>query len=179
MQVVFIYGPAASGKHTIGSLVAEELGIPLFHNHLTVDLALALFDFGTTPFRALRASIWSDAFRAAAEVGRSFVFTFHPEATVDPALVDGLIGTIEDAGGSVLLVELVCPRETVLERLDSESRHAFGKMTDRDLYEEIESRGGFEFAGLGEADLQVDTSRHTPSESMRIIVAEARARAGR
>ncbi len=40
----------------------------LFHNHLTVDLVAALFDFGSEPFVRLRESIWLDAFREAALV---------------------------------------------------------------------------------------------------------------
>jgi hypothetical protein len=63
--VVFIHGPAASGKHTIGNLVSEQLGVPLFHNHLTVDLVGTLFDFGTEAFIELRAEIWRSAFTAA------------------------------------------------------------------------------------------------------------------
>ena len=46
MFVVFLYGPPASGKHTIGKRLSALLNIPLFHNHLTVDLATTLFEFG-------------------------------------------------------------------------------------------------------------------------------------
>ena len=78
MYVVFIFGPAAAGKHTIGTKVAADLGIALFHNHLTVDLARHLFEFGSDGFRRLRADIWRSAFRESARADTSFVFTFHP-----------------------------------------------------------------------------------------------------
>ena len=47
MHVFFIFGPAAAGKYTIGKLVSESLALPLFHNHLTVDLVATLFEFGS------------------------------------------------------------------------------------------------------------------------------------
>ena len=57
MQVIFIHGPAASGKHTIGAELSRLTGLPLFHNHLAVDTALSLFAFGTPEFKNVRASI--------------------------------------------------------------------------------------------------------------------------
>lgn len=47
MRVVFIHGPAAAGKYTIANELSKISGIPLFHNHLTVDLAKTLHDFDT------------------------------------------------------------------------------------------------------------------------------------
>jgi hypothetical protein len=35
--LVYIYGPPASGKLTIAGRLSELTGIPLFHNHLTVN----------------------------------------------------------------------------------------------------------------------------------------------
>jgi hypothetical protein len=174
MLVVFIHGPAAAGKHTVGSLVAETLGIPLFHNHLTVDLVKTLFEFGSTPFRELRATIWRAAFEECARAGRSFVFTFHPEATVAPTLITELTGVITRAGGAMLFVELACSRATVLERLTNDSRRRFGKLTDRALYESIESQGGFEFEGMPEPDVLVDTDALEAAQAADVIVSVVR-----
>ncbi|QWP75393.1 hypothetical protein J5226_17435 [Lysobacter sp. K5869] len=173
MQVVFIHGPAASGKHTIGTRVAQTLGIPLFHNHLAVDAALALFDFGSPGFRAVRAAIWRAAFAEAAAAGRSFVFTFHPEASVDPALIEELAASVRARGGEVAFVELLCSPEAIAERLDQPSRHRFNKLTDRAVYEAIERAGGFAFPPLP-ALLRVDTQAHTPEESAALIAAAVR-----
>ncbi|MCB9136952.1 MAG: shikimate kinase [Caldilineaceae bacterium] len=171
MLVVFIYGPAASGKHTVGSLVADQLDIPLFHNHLTVDLVGTLFDFGTEPFRRLRANIWRASFRECAKADRSFVFAFHPEATVESDEIGDLIRIVEEAGGSLFFVELLCARSAVLARLANESRRRFGKLTDPALYATIEAAGGFEFHGLPEPDLQIDTEIANPEDAAAAIVA--------
>ncbi|WP_394538497.1 hypothetical protein PRJ39_22800 [Lysobacter enzymogenes] len=174
MRVVFIHGPVASGKHTIGALVAQALELPLFHNHLAVDAALALFEFGSPGFLRLRATIWRAAFAEAAAAGRSFVFTFHPEASVDPALVETLAATVRAHGGEVVFVELRCAPEVVVARLGQLSRHRFGKLTDPDLYRSIERAGGFAFAPLPAPLLCVDTDAQPPERSAQRIVAALR-----
>lgn len=178
MFVVFIHGPAAAGKHTIGKLVAERLEIPLFHNHLTVDLARSLFPFGSAPFRQLRADIWHVAFRECANAGQSFVFTFHPEATVARSTVEDLINAISRSGGSVIVVELLCARATLLDRLPNDSRQRFGKLTDPDLYETIEAEGGFEFDGLPDPDIQINTDLLDPEQAATVILQSIQKRVG-
>jgi len=98
MQLIFIHGPAACGKLTVATELAAITGLRLFHNHLTVDLVAALFEFGSEPFVRLRESIWLDAFREAGEADRSLVFTFHPEASVQPDLPARVVSTVT-AGG--------------------------------------------------------------------------------
>ena len=156
MRVIFIHGPAASGKHTIGSLLSARTGLPLFHNHLAVDLAKTLFEFGSEGFTQLRAKVWLAAFSEAATAGRSFIFTFHPEATVDPGLVDALVEIVQSLDGEVCFVELQARRVTVLRRLGNASRAKFDKLLDPELYQQIESNGGFDFPALPTPLLVID-----------------------
>src|SRR4051812_21637473 len=165
MKVIFIHGPAASGKHTIGSKLSGLTGLPLFHNHLAVDTALSLFEFGTPGFKNVRASIWRSVFQEAARSSRSFIFTFHPEASVEPALVTELVDLVEASGGKVLFVELICPHETTLERLGNPSRERFRKMTDSNLYRRLEEQGAFHFPPLPEPVVRVNTSELSPEEA--------------
>jgi deoxyadenosine/deoxycytidine kinase len=176
MYVVFIHGPAASGKHTIGARLSEQTGMPLFHNHLAVDAAKALFDFGTAPFRMMRATIWLTAFAEAAAAGRSFIFTFHPEASVEPDLINEMIHFVEMSGGRVFFVALTCSRKTILDRLANASRSNFGKLTDPELYRRIEEKGGFAFPALPPALVTIDTDKTTPNDAARHIADAIRAR---
>jgi hypothetical protein len=162
MKVIFIYGPAASGKHTIGSRLSRLTGLPLFHNHLAVDAALSLFEFGTPGFKNVRSAVWRAAFQEAARSSRSFIFTFHPEASVEPLLIAELVESIESAGGVVVFVELQCTREVVLERLGSPSRANFRKLTDPNLYRILEEQGAFAFPRLPTPLLSIDTSELPP-----------------
>lgn len=165
MKVIFLHGPPAAGKHTIGSKLSEQTGIPLFHNHLTVDLATSLFEFGTTGFVDLREKVWLAAFSTAAEVDQSFIFTFNPESTVDPDLIGRLESQIVQRGGEVIYIELLASDEAVLERIDNESRKQFGKLVDKELYTQLKDRGTFEFPDMPPPALQVDTEAFTPDES--------------
>jgi hypothetical protein len=162
MYVVFIHGPAASGKFTVGSALAARTGLPLFHNHLAVDAAKSLFAFGTSGFNRVRASVWRTAFVEAASAGQSFIFTFHPEASVDPGLIDELCQAVTSRAGRVHFVELTCSRAAVLERIASDSRARFGKLTDPKFYASLESEGAFRFPPLPAPLLVVDTETLAP-----------------
>ena len=87
MHLIFIHGPAASGKLTVARELAKLTGLPLFHNHLVVDAVAALFPFGSAPFVRLREETWLAAFREAAEADHSLIFTFAPERTVRPEFI--------------------------------------------------------------------------------------------
>jgi len=88
MTLVFIHGPAAAGKLTVGRALQELTGFRLFHNHLVVDTLLSVFQFGTKPFVRLREAMWLSVFREAVTEDISLIFTFTPEATVDPGFID-------------------------------------------------------------------------------------------
>lgn len=170
MHVIFLHGPAASGKHTVGTLVAGALGLPLFHNHLAVDLVATLFDFGSPEFVELRQQTWLRSFALAARAGRSFVFTFHPEASVPDDFVPLAQAAVEEHGGRIHFVELVCDEAEVEKRLGNESRRAFGKLTDLDFYRQLRSSGAFDHPALPAPLLKVDTGSLDPTDAADRIV---------
>ena len=174
LQVVFIHGPAASGKYTIASHLSAITGLPLFHNHLAADIALALFPFGSEGFNTLRATVWRTAFAEAARARQSFIFTFHPEASVDPGLITELVRTIHDSGGRVHFIEIECATEEVLKRIANPSRSKFKKLTDPNFYLELERQGAFRFPKLPEPLLRLDTgidSAETAAEAIAAAMA--------
>ncbi len=174
MDVLFLHGPAASGKYTIGSLLSTMLDLPLFHNHLIVDAVKVLFEFGSAPFIALREAMWLSAFEAAAAAQRSFIFTFNPEATVDPDLIQRLVDVITSEDGRVLFVELACSDKAILERINSPGRAQFGKLLDPQLYTACKLSGAFEFPALPQPIIVVHTQAQAPIESAHNIAAAYR-----
>ena len=168
MYVVFIHGPVAAGKRTIGARLSEATGLPLFHNHLTVDLAGTLFELFSEPFIRLRATLWRASFSEAARSGQSFIFTFTPEASVDVDLVDELCGIIQDSGGQVHFVELQCTRVEILKRLANADRA--NKLNDPRVYEEVERAGGFNFPPMPEASVILDTGVLSPDEAVAAVL---------
>ena len=169
MDVLFVHGPPAAGKFTIGSLLSPMLDMPLFHNHLVVDVVSTLFEFGSPGFVELRERMWLAAFESAAREQRSFIFTFNPEATVDPELISKMEAVVGRYGGRVLFVQLLCSDQAVLDRLDDPERARFGKLRDRGVYEASAAAGGFEFPPLPEPFVRVDTEAQAPIESARLI----------
>ena len=106
MDLVFLHGPAASGKLTIARALEARVGFPVFHNHLVVDLLTTVFTFGSDPFVRLREQFWTSVFADAARVDRSISFTFTPEATVRPGFAGRVRQLIEGEGGRVCFVRL-------------------------------------------------------------------------
>jgi hypothetical protein len=164
MYCVFIHGPAAAGKLTVATALKAPTGLPVFHNHLAVDAALSLFEFGSSDFVRLREVIWLAAFREAAEAGRSFIFTFSPEASVPPAFIGNAVDVIESAGGQVLFVALTCSDAVIEERIEAASRSAFRKLTSWAEYRQLREIGAFSFPPLP-ADITIATDEVSPEDA--------------
>lgn len=58
MRLLFLHGPPATGKYTVGRELAALTGWELYHNHLVVDEVLARHAFGTPGFVAERDQRW-------------------------------------------------------------------------------------------------------------------------
>lgn len=173
--LLVIHGPPAAGKLTVARRVAERTGWALFHNHLTVDLLLALFDFGSPQFVEHRERIWLDLIGGAIGTGRSVVFTFNPERTVDPGFPGRLVARVAEMGGEVTWVALTCPDAVVEERVGSASRLGTGKLTSVAMYRQLRAEGAFDFPALP-ADVSVDTGELAPEEAARRITEQLQRR---
>jgi hypothetical protein len=171
MQLVFLYGPPASGKLTIAKALAVRSGLALFHNHLVVDVVTAIFPFGSPEFIRLREQFWLDSFQAAARAGRSLIFTFCPEASVAPDFPAKVAKIVEDAGGRVLLVALTVDAVIQEQRLAHADRAAFGKLRSVDLLRQL--RDNFErcMAAMPAAALTIDTTAIDPDGAASEILA--------
>ena len=169
MQLVFIHGPAACGKLTVANELVAMSGMRLFHNHLTVDLVRALFDFGSEPLVRLRESIWLEAFREAAELGQSLVFTFRPEASVRPGFPERVISTLSSRRGEVVFIELTCPESEIEWRISSESRAKYGKLRSRSEFVALRDSGAFSYPALPAPALRLDTGTLKPREAAQQI----------
>lgn len=165
MRLVFLHGPAASGKLTVAKELAALTGLPLFHNHLVVDALLAVFPFGSPGFVALRERMWLDVFAAAAAEDRSLIFTFHPEASVAPDFPQRVTALVEDAGGRVDFVALHCTADVVAARVEAPSRQASGKLSSLALLRQLEAAGAFAYPPLPAPALTIDTGAVAPAEA--------------
>lgn len=166
--LVFLFGPAASGKLTTARAVAARTGYPVFHNHLTVDLLTTVFEFGSEPFVRLREQIWLAVVSDAVRVGRSLVFTFAPERTVPAGFADRVRTTVEALGGRVASVELRVGEAEQERRITAEDRREFRKLSDLETLRALRRRA--DPVGQPSADLVSDTDASTADESATAIV---------
>ena len=170
MKLIFLYGRPAVGKVTVARELARLTGWRLFHNHLTVNLALALYDFGTPGFIALRETVWWAAFRQAlADRLPVMIFTFNPENTVPQRFIDELLAEVRHAGGEVIPIELVANETAIEQRLASASRHTDGKLVDRELYRRLRADGVFNSPVILAPRVRIDTTTHSPTASAALI----------
>ena len=169
MKLIFIHGGAAAGKLTVARELATLTGLPLFHNHLVVDAVAAVFPFGSAPFVRLREQFWLATFSAAAEDGRSLIFTFNPELSVEPGFPERTRAAVAAFGGTMPTVRLTLPWEEQERRIDNESRGEFGKLRSLELLRQLRDNFAAAEAAMPPADLTIDTMRIQPAETARMI----------
>ena len=169
---VLIYGPPAAGKLTVARYLASRYGLKVLDNHLSVDAALRLFDFGTRPHGALvevlRLSLLGAAAREGLDVVSTLVFA-HP---VDRGHVDRLVRASETEGGVVTYVQLR-PAHRVLEQRIIEP----GRAEARKLRDVVQLRKLLDSYDLSTPihpdDLSIDNTDLSPEEVASLIAREA------
>jgi hypothetical protein len=170
MRLVFIYGPPASGKLTVGRILAELTGMPLFHNHLVVDAVGAVFPFGSPEFVRLREQFWMDTFIAAARAGRSLIFTFAPEASVADDFPRRVSDGVHAEGGEVTFIALEVGNAEQELRIGTPGRAEFGKLRSLELLRELRPSMKRCEAMMPEPRLVIDTTSTDPREAADAIV---------
>lgn len=119
MHLVFLFGPQAVGKMSVGREIARLTPYRLFHNHATIEPLLEVFDWESSAFQALKLEFRRRVIEEAVASGMpGLVFTFVWPLNVpeDTAYVEHLIAPVVDAGGRVDFVELYADEATRLTR---------------------------------------------------------------
>jgi hypothetical protein len=171
MRLIFVWGLPGSGKLTVAKEVAALTGWKVFHNHLTVDLLMAVFPFGSKEFIELREQIWLSVFEAATRNATAgLIFTFNPENTVRQKFISDTLGVVSRHGGRVEFVEMLCEEPALEKRLDTPDRRAFEKLVSVAKFRELRNLGVFASPQMPDPQMRVDTSRQSPHEAAVQIV---------
>ncbi len=126
---MFLYGPPAVGKLTVARAIANRVPFKILHNHVTIDAVTEVLPFGSDTFWRVVGHFRRDLVTAAAEENIDLIYTY-VFAPGDEQHVADVISPYEEAGGTVLFVQLFAPREVLLQRVLAESRKQHGKPTD-------------------------------------------------
>ena len=170
MKLFFLYGLPGTGKLTIARELAELTGIKLFHNHLTVDLLLSVFEFGSTPFVELRERIWLSVFEEAAALP-AMIFTFNPENSVRQSFIQKTVEAIESRDGEVFFAEVVCDPSELERRMDTPERRNHKKLVSLELFRKLQADGVFDSPKMRKPHLTLNSTRTSPRENARMIAA--------
>ena len=135
MKIIFLIGPHAVGKMTVGQALEKLTGFPLFHNHTTIELVHPFVSYGTPAGRKLVNQVRELFFKAFAESdGTGYILTF-VWAFSEPGereYIESVTRLFEEAGAELCWVELEAGIETRLERNRTENR-LLHKPSKRDL----------------------------------------------
>ena len=132
---MFIVGPPAVGKMTVGHELAARTGLKLFHNHHTIELVLQFFPFGSPPFRRLVGEFRRRLLEEVADSdlpGLIFTYVWAFDLPSDEEAVAELSAIFSSRGARVVYVELEARQEERLRRNETEFRLA-QKPSKRDL----------------------------------------------
>ncbi len=194
-MLVFIVGPPAVGKMTVGIELARHTGLRLFHNHQTIDLVLQFFAHGTPPFHRLVGEFRRRVLEEVAGSdlpGLIFTYVWAFDDPADAAVVEEYASIFRASGGRVVIVELEATQAERLRRNETELRLA-EKPSKRDVEQSrrrllaadatyrLNSNGEFD----GRADyLRIDNTHLSPEavadqviEALGLPRADARTRA--
>ena len=175
MKLIFLHGLPGVGKLTVARELSKLTGFKVFHNHLTVDLVLSVFEFGSRQFVELREKIWLEVFSRAVDVKvPGLIFTFAFEKTVSDNFIQNVRSIVESDGGEVLFVRLECSQEEIEKRLTDRSRKPFGKLTSVQLFHELSESGVFIHPEVPQDRMVLDTTQLPASEAASRIVDELR-----
>ena len=180
--LVVLIGPPAVGKMAVGRELERLTGIPLLHNHMTIDLVLPFFEFGSPAFGRLVGPFRRRIVEEVAESdlpGLIFTYVWVFDDSADYAYVDWLMDTFASRAGRTVFVELTADLQTRLARngtplrlLEKPSKRdvdaSNARLLKADQRHRMNSVGDFPHAD----HLMIDTTALSPAEAAERIVAE-------
>lgn len=122
-DLIVIFGPPAVGKMTVGRALEKLTGYRLFHNHMSIDLALNFFGYEDEAYRSMVEGIREVVFKQFLNGnGKGLIFTFVWDLEDDYGF--NYFDCLAELGYRVHLVELKATISALVVRNRSEKRLA-------------------------------------------------------
>ena len=143
----------------------------LLDNHLTFDIALRVFDFGTPEFNDLIERLRVALLESTAAAGRDTVSTFVFSHPLDRPYVARFDALADRLGITMQRVQLCPPPEVLTERVVAPSRADTQKVRDVATLRGVLD-GHDLYTPIDEADLRIDNSTLSPEDVVATIAAQ-------
>lgn len=170
MKLLFLYGPAAVGKLTVARELTRLTGYPIFDNHLSIDYAARLLDWGTPSYVSFLRALRLFTFRQMAQSGlKGLIFTFVYTPPSSDEFIRQVLEVCEQSGIEVLFVKLEAPPEVLLQRVVLPERKTLKKLSRPERLLQMLEQGALQAIPFGQS-LRVDTSQFLPEQAARVIV---------
>jgi hypothetical protein len=124
-RLVILFGPPAVGKMSVGRELEKISGLKLFHNHMTIEIVLPFFEFGSKEFNKLTGSFRRQILEQVASSdlpGLIFTFVWDFNQESEKKFIDSLTSIFHDVGGESYYVELEASQKERLSRNRGEDR---------------------------------------------------------
>ena len=132
MKLVLIVGDGAVGKMTVGQELMKITDLRLFHNHMTIEPVLEIFnDFNIDVILKLRYLIFEE-FVKTDNYGMIYTCMWAYDCPEDWEIMTKIMGIFEEAGAELYCVELSAPLDVRLKRNVTENRLK-NKASKRDI----------------------------------------------
>lgn len=132
MKLVLIVGDGAVGKMTVGQELMKITNLRLFHNHMTIEPVLEIFnDFNVDVILKLRYLIFEE-FAKTENYGMIYTCMWAYDSQEDWEIINKILKIFKDVGSELYCVELTAPLDVRLKRNITENRLK-NKVSKRDI----------------------------------------------
>lgn len=116
MKFVLIVGDGAVGKMTVGQELMKITDLRLFHNHMTIEPVLEIFnDFNVDVILKLRYLIFEE-FAKTQNYGMIYTCMWAYDCPEDWEIMNKILQIFTDVGAELYCVELTAPLDVRLQR---------------------------------------------------------------
>ena len=132
MKLVLIVGDGAVGKMTVGQELMKITNLRLFHNHMTIEPVLEIFnDFNVDVILKLRYLIFEE-FAKTENYGMIYTCMWAYDSQEDWEIMNKILKIFKDVGSELYCVELTAPLDVRIKRNVTENR-LNNKAANRDI----------------------------------------------
>lgn len=125
MKLVVIFGPQAVGKMTVGHELEKITDLKLFHNHMSIELVLNFFNYGTPSFRRLSNLFREEVFKEVVNSdlgGLIFTYLWNFDDPKYEEYLENLVKIFRVKNAEIIYIELEAGSEERLKRNKTEHR---------------------------------------------------------